>query len=171
MSRVNDVLGPCVARCRDADRMRAVRRRDARRDAACRLDRHGEIGAVHRAIDRRHRREIELPSALLGDRHADQSATELRHEVDRLGRNAIGRNDEIAFVLAILFVDENDDAPFAKVSDDVLDRCDRHRARNAAMRNRYVTGTACLTRAPIGRCSTFSIPDATEGRRTRNHAA
>src|SRR5205085_1671641 len=83
------------------------------------------------------------PCTLLGDRHANQATTELRHEVDRLGRNAIGRDDEIAFVLPILFVDENDDAPVAKVSDDVLDRCDRHRARkNVATRNRYVTGTA-----------------------------
>ena len=59
---------------RHADRLRAIGGRDAGGHAMRRLDRHGEVRAVHRAVDRRHRREIELARALFGDRHADEPA-------------------------------------------------------------------------------------------------
>ena len=55
-----------------------------------------------------HLRQVELGEPLLGHRHADQAAAVLRHEVDRLGRDLLGRDRQVPFVLAILVVDDDD---------------------------------------------------------------
>ena len=52
------------------------------------------------------------------EREADQAARALRHEVDDLGRDQLGRADEIAFVLAIFVVGNNEHLT-------VADRLDR----------------------------------------------
>ena len=44
---------------------------------------------------------------LLGEREADEAAPVLRHEVDRRGRHLLGREAEVALVLAILVVGED----------------------------------------------------------------
>ena len=129
VTRLDDVVGPCAGGGGDPNRMGAICRRDARRHAVRGLDRHREIRAMRRAVDRRHRREVQLSRALVGDRHANQAAAELRHEIDRLGRDAIGCDDEIALVLAVFLVDEDDHASIAQLGDNLLDGCDRHRVR------------------------------------------
>ena len=63
-------------------------------------------------------------------READQSAAVLGHEVDGVGRRHLRRDDEIAFVFAILGIDENDHAAVLHLLDDLFDR----RERAAAMR-------------------------------------
>src|SRR3989442_912698 len=83
----------------------AIRRRNPGGDARGGLDRYSEIRAVHRAVARHHRQEIEALGVRLGDRHADQAAAELRHEVDLLGSDEFGRENQVALVLAILVVD------------------------------------------------------------------
>ena len=72
-----------------------------------------------------HRRQAQLPGALGGDRQADQAARVLGHEVDLLGRGQLGRDDDVALVLAVLGVDEDVGPALAGVLDDVLDRRDR----------------------------------------------
>ena len=72
-----------------------------------------------------HLRQVELVEPLLGHRHADQAAAVLRHEVDRLGRDLLGRDRQVAFVLAILVVDDDDHLAVADRLDGVLDRCKR----------------------------------------------
>ena len=44
-----------------------------------------------------------------------------RHEVDRIGRRHLRGDDEIAFVLAILVVDQYEHAAVARFLDDFLD--------------------------------------------------
>ena len=48
------------------------------------------------------------------------------HEVDGFGRYVFGRHHQITFVLAIFFVNENDDAASSHLADDVLNRADTH---------------------------------------------
>ena len=48
-----------------------------------------------------------------------------RHEVDRVRRAHLRRDDEVALVLAVLVVDEDEHPPVARVLDDLLDRGDR----------------------------------------------
>src|SRR5215471_10766343 len=74
---------------------------------------------------------MELPRALLGDRHANQAASKARHEVDDLRGHGVGCGDEIALVLAILFVDQDDDAASLELGDDVGDGAQRGWCRSA----------------------------------------
>ena len=47
---------------------------------------------------------------LLGHGETDQPASMLGHEVDGLGRDLLGGHGQIAFVLAVFVVDDNDHA-------------------------------------------------------------
>ncbi len=60
----------------------------------------------------------------LGQGEADQAAAVLGHEVDDFRRRHLRRDDEIALVLAILVVDENEHPAVARFLDHVLDRRD-----------------------------------------------
>ena len=72
VARLHDVVRAARrARPRPAPCARG-RRGDAGGDAFGGLDRDGEVGAVRRAVVRHHRRQVELPAALLGERQADR---------------------------------------------------------------------------------------------------
>ena len=58
---------------------------------------------------------------LARQRQADQAAAEARHEVDGLGRDMVGGDDQVALVLAVLVVDEDDHAAAADDLDAALD--------------------------------------------------
>ena len=70
----------------------------------------------------RHQVEAELVAALRRQRQADQAAAVLGHEVDRLGRRELGGERQVALVLAVLGVDDDDHLAGADVGDRVLDR-------------------------------------------------
>ena len=72
-----------------------------------------------------HLRQIELGEPLFRHRHADQAAAVLGHEVDRLRRDLLRRDGQIAFVLAIFVVDDDDHLAVADGLDRVLDRRER----------------------------------------------
>ena len=112
--------GPLLGIDRDRDRARAVGGADPGRDAFLRLDRDGERGLVAAAVGARHRLKPELVGALLGQREADQPAPVTGHEVDRVGRRHLRRNDEVALILAVLVVDEDEHPPVARFVDDVF---------------------------------------------------
>ena len=96
---------------RHLNRERSVVRRDAGRHALARLDRHGERRAERRLVVIRHRTELELVAALRRQAEADEAAAVGRHEVDRLGRDELRCDREVALVLAIGVVDDDDEAP------------------------------------------------------------
>src|SRR5690606_22770534 len=60
--------------------------------------------------------------ALLGERQADQPPPVRGHEVDRVGSRHLRRDDEVALVLTVLVVDEDEHATIARLVDDLLDR-------------------------------------------------
>ena len=64
----------------------------------------------------------QLVGALARQRQADQAAAVLGHEVDGVGRRHLRGNDEVALVLAVLGVDQDDHAAVAQVLDDLVDR-------------------------------------------------
>ena len=116
---VVEVLGRVDGR---GDGARAVVRGDAGGDALARLDGDGERRAVARLVLARHVLEAQLRRALRRQRQADQAATMLGHEIDGVGRRHLRGDDEVAFVLAVLGVDQDDHAPVAQVLDDLVDR-------------------------------------------------
>ncbi len=59
------------------------------------------------------------------EREADEAAAMLGHEVDGVGRRHLRRDDEVALVLALLGIDEDEHAPVAGVLDDLLDGRER----------------------------------------------
>ncbi len=70
-------------------------------------------------------RSAELVGALLGQAEADQAARVRRHEVDRLGRRELRRDRQVALVLAVRVVDDDDHPALADVLDRLLDRRER----------------------------------------------
>src|SRR5207249_1727398 len=73
--------------------------------------------AMRGSVDGRHEREMELVAALFGERHANQAAAVLSHEVDGVGRDLFGGHGEVAFVFAVLVVDEDDHTALANFLD------------------------------------------------------
>ena len=92
-------------------------RRDAGGDALARLDRDGERGLVARAVRLAHQRQAELLDPLAGQRQADQAARVAGHEVDRVGRRELRRDDQVALVLAVLVIDQDEHAAVARLLD------------------------------------------------------
>jgi hypothetical protein len=101
-----------------------VRRRDARRGALGEVDADGEGGAVRLGVLRRdhHRLQAEFVAALAGQADADHPGGVPHEEGDRLGRRRVGGHDQVAFVLAVLVVGDDDDLTAGDRGDRVLDR-------------------------------------------------
>ena len=120
-----------VRRDRDLDRVAAVGGRDPGRDPLAGVDR-GRVGGAEpgRLAGGRDQRQAELVGALLGERQADLPACVRDHEVDRLGGRELRGDDEVALVLAVGIVDDDDDATLANLLDRILDRRERCRDRH-----------------------------------------
>ena len=116
-----DVVGAHGRVDRDLDGAGAVGGGDAGGDTLARFDRHGEGGLVARRVLLGHQRQPKLLDPLAGHGEADQAAAEARHEIDRFGCGALGRNDQIALVLPVLVVDQDEHAALAGLLKDFLD--------------------------------------------------
>ena len=69
-----------------------------------------------------HQRQAQFADTPGRQRQADQPTGMLGHEVDRLGRRHLRRDDDVAFILPALVVDQNEDVPVARLLDDLFDR-------------------------------------------------
>ena len=114
--------GPELGVDRDLDRVGAVVGGDAGADAAGGLDRDREGGLQRRLVLRRHQVEAELLAAFGGERQADQATRFLGHEVDRLGRRELRRHHQVALVLAVLAVADDDHPAAPDLFERFLDR-------------------------------------------------
>ena len=123
---LHQVAGHCIAGDSGRDRARAIRGRDAGGHAAGRLDRDGEGGAMACAVARGHRRQLQAFAAFARQSQADQAARVTRHEVDRFRRDVLGGKHEVALVLAVFLVDEDDHAAGGQLGDQLWNRGDRH---------------------------------------------
>jgi hypothetical protein len=102
-----------------------VRRRDSRRNVFPRIDGHGEGRAEGGGVVNRLLREMEFFDSLGSQGETDQSTGMFGHEIDGLGRYVLGGNDEVAFILAIFVIDEDDEFPLLDVPDCVFDAMKR----------------------------------------------
>ena len=104
-------------------------------------------GASRRAVlSGRHQSEAERFEALRLHRDAEQAAGFARHEVHVLGRAALGRHDEVALVLWILVVHDDDHLPRADGAEGLLHGLDPF----GAVRRRLPSGRARALRGPLG---------------------
>jgi hypothetical protein len=85
------------------------------------IHRDPEGRAVQGIVFGRHRADLELVEARRDGRDADETARMLGQEVDVLGRDALGRQHHVAFVLAFLVVDDDHEAAGADLFDRLVD--------------------------------------------------
>ena len=70
-----------------------------------------------------HLADVELVEALAVNRRADESLGIRRHEVDVLRRDRRGGDDQVALVLAVLIVDDDDHLAVLDILDGLFHRC------------------------------------------------
>src|SRR5207245_2166446 len=159
------VVRPCLGVDGHLAGVRAIGGGDARGDAFAGLDRDREGRLERGFVLRRHEVEPELVAALGRERQADQPAPLLGHEVDRLRGHELGRDREIALVLAIGVIAYDHHLAQADLVDRALDRGERcgdprraHRtaspaSRASSRRSRCLasTSTSRFTAAPSAR--------------------
>ena len=114
--------------------------------------------------------QAELVAALRRQREADQPAPLLGHEVDRLGRRELGGERQVALVLAVLVVADDDHPPGADLLQRLFDASrtavGAHRATSFST---YLasTSTSRLTRRPGSGRRRASCARASRGSATR----
>ena len=81
---------------------------DAGRDALARVDGDRVGGAAPVLVDPEHRRQVEPVGVLLGHRDADVARGVPDHERHEVGGRQLGGEDQVALVLAVLVVDDDD---------------------------------------------------------------
>ncbi len=100
-----------------------------------------------------HRGQVELGAALRRQREADQAAAVLGHEVDVLGGGELGRHREVALVLAVLVVADDDHPALAQLLEGFLDRGERPRGLSggvavAPSRGHLAASLVCVHQNP-----------------------
>src|ERR671917_238064 len=98
----------------------------ARRDALLRLDRGRERCTHPRSVVGDHLWYVEAVDDLPRHRKADQTATVDGHEVDVVRSNKLGGHGQVALVLTVLVVTNDDHLALLDVLDDLLYRAKRH---------------------------------------------
>jgi len=119
----DQIRGPRAVRNGHFDGTGPIVRRHAGSDALARVDRRGERRLEPRAVDLvvGDQRQPEFAHALLGERERHETAGMRRHEVDRFRRRLLGRDVEVALVLAIRAVDQNHHPAAPHVGQDLAD--------------------------------------------------
>ncbi len=128
MAGADNVVGLGVLGGSGLHGTRAVGSGNAGGHAFSGFDGNSELGAETRTVARRHQRQFQGFATLAGHRHADEATGITRHEVDVLGLDALGGHDQIAFVLAIFVIHEDDHLALADVFNQFFDAIERHSA-------------------------------------------
>ena len=104
------------------DRVAALEGRDARlRVVGVDGDGEGRLVVVRVVGD--HLADVERVEALAVDWRADEALGVRRHEVDVLRRDRLGGDDQVALILAVLIVDDDDHLSVLDVFDGLFHRC------------------------------------------------
>src|SRR5579863_2656690 len=106
----------------DSNRMSAIIGRNTGGHPFGGVDRFTEGSTEACSIHGRHGLQIETRTRFGVERQTNQAATARSHEVDRFRRNFLGRDGEIAFVLAVLIVYDNKNLALPKICYCVRDR-------------------------------------------------
>ena len=107
VTRHDEIFGPRIGPRGFQNRRGPVFGRHPARHPLPRIERHGERGAERRGILVHHHRQAQRVDAFLGHRQADQPPTVLRHEVDGFGRDFFRGHAQVALVLAVFVVHQD----------------------------------------------------------------
>ena len=125
VSGLDEVAGSGPRVDRHLDRARSIVRGDAGRDTLPCLDGDGEGRSERRLVPLGHRPQRELVAPVRREAEADEASRVRRHEVDRLGSDELRGDRQVALVLAVGVVDDDDEPPGADVLDRLFDRRER----------------------------------------------
>src|SRR6185503_1176776 len=120
------ILGPRVRIDCDQNRRRAIGCGDAGADAATGVDGNCESGAEIRRVVGHLRRQVELVTTFFCKWETNQTTGMTGHEIDDFGSDLLSRADEIAFILTIFVVNDDDHPAVADLSDGFVDSRNRH---------------------------------------------
>ena len=93
------------------------------------IDGDGEGGEVAGGVVGDHHGQVQLLEPPGGEGHADEPAGVLAHEVDGLGRGELGADGQVALVLPVLVVDDDDELAGPDVFDCLLHGYQGHDCR------------------------------------------
>ena len=109
---------------RNRDGPRAIRRRNARGHTIPRFNGNGEGGLMPCAIGLRHQRQTQLIHPRARHGKADQATRIARHEIDRIRCRKLRGDDQIALILAVFIIHQDEHAPAARFFQQFLGRRD-----------------------------------------------
>ena len=119
--RCGDINGTFVFVYGDFDRQRPIRSRDPGGHALTRLDRHGKSRLVTGRVIHRHHWQTQSIDAFFSHWQTDQTPPVGGHKVDRISVRKLRRDHQIAFVLAVLVIDQHEHTPLTGFFDDLFD--------------------------------------------------
>ena len=152
VTRLGEIARLRVLVAEHADGGGAVECGDPRGDAMSdAVDAHGERGAEPRRVLVHHGAESELVQAPSLCGNAYEPARMRGHEVDRFRGDAIRSDGQVAFVLAVLVVHDDDEATGPDVRDRIVDGCQRHCAQ--PFRTTAPAGAVTESRPASARCT------------------
>ena len=122
MAGRDDVLPTlgCINGNRDGPR--TVCRRDAGGYTFSCFDRGCESGLMPRSVCPAHQIKAKLLDARFGQRQANQASPVRGHEIDRIRRRHLRRDDQITLILAVFVVNKDEHPAVARFLDDLLNR-------------------------------------------------
>src|SRR5262249_49768249 len=95
-----------------------------------------------------HRRQLEPVGVGTGQRHADEARRVPDHEGQQLGRRLLGREDQVALVLPVLVVDDDDRLAPRDLDGPLLHRPEGHDRATSFSTYLAITSTSRLTGSP-----------------------
>mmetsp|Transcript_23305 Transcript_23305/g.40404 ORF Transcript_23305/g.40404 Transcript_23305/m.40404 type:complete len:280 (+) Transcript_23305:3621-4460(+) len=122
MARRGNIGGGRLRVDRRGNGQGTIRRGNAGADTFAGLDRHGKGRLMTGRIVHRHHRQTQRFNPVGGQGYTDQSAPMGGHEVHRLRRGEIGRDHQIALVLPVLMINQNEHTAQPSLLDDLFDR-------------------------------------------------
>ena len=128
MAGADDIFGHGIGSCSSLHSTCAVSSGDTGADANGSLDGYGELGTKTRAVALYHQRQLQALAALQAHRHADQATAVTRHEVDVLSLTGLTGHDQIAFILAVFVIHQDDHLAGANIFDQFFDAVEFHPA-------------------------------------------
>ena len=117
----HEIPGAVVAVGERAHGVAALLGRDAGGEPVTHVDRDRERGAERRIVERHHRIEAQASGLIARQRRADDSRRVADDEGHLLGRAQRGRDEQIALVLAVVIVGDDDDLAAGEGRDDGFD--------------------------------------------------
>src|SRR5512147_515906 len=98
-----------------------VGRGNARRNIPARIDGYREGRSKRSGVLDRLLRQLQLFDSLRREGQADQATGMLGHEIDGMGGNLLGSDDEIAFIFPVFVIHQDNELPLFNVSNRVFD--------------------------------------------------